>query len=45
MHLFNMGNGLVASRNSVSITVRNNCPEATRACEAVRLSSLNNNTE
>ena len=30
MHLFNMGNGLVASRNSVSITVRNNCPEATR---------------
>ena len=29
MHLFSMGNGLLASRNSVRITVRNNCPEAT----------------
>ena len=40
MHLFSMGNGLIASRNSVSITVRNNCPEATG--DSVTISRLLN---
>ena len=30
MHLFNIGNGLIASRNSVRGTVRWDCPESSR---------------
>ena len=38
MHLFNMENGLLASRNSVRGTVRWDCPEPSRSavCELVR---------